>query len=157
MTAASAFERLPHVDAPLTYLAPMAERPHNYTYDPPPGVPRSNSIAETHVMRVFSARPLERDISLDREGFALLHYESVLRDFSDDDEIRRVYYSEAERVLAEATGAKRVHIRLHGASPREGWGGSCTRHATPAGDAHPRGSYGEIRAAARPRFSRRQR
>jgi hypothetical protein len=113
MTAASAFEGLPHIDAPLTYLAPMAERPHNYTYDPPPGVPRSNSIAATHVMPVFSARPLERDISLDREGFALLHHESVAHDFSDDDEIRRVYYPEAERVLTEATGAKRVFIFDH--------------------------------------------
>jgi len=113
MTAASTVEGLPHVDAPLTYLAPMAERPHNYTYDPPPGVPRSNTIAETHVMSVFSARRIERDISLDREGFALLHHESVVRDFSDDDEIRRVYYPEAERVLTEATGAKRVFIFDH--------------------------------------------
>jgi len=41
-------------------------------------------------MPVFSARPLDRDISLDRQGFALLHHESVVRDFFDDDEIRRV-------------------------------------------------------------------
>jgi hypothetical protein len=113
MTAASALDGLPHVDAPLVYLAPMAERPHNYTYDPPPGVPRSNSIAETHVVPVFSARPLERDISLDREGFALLHSKSVVRDFYDDEEVRRVYYPEAERVLAEATGAKRVFVFDH--------------------------------------------
>lgn len=113
MTAASAFEGLPHVDAPLTYLAPMAERPHNYTYDPPPGVPRSNSVGETHVMPVFSVRPLERDVSLDREGFALLHQKSAVGDFYDDDEVRRVYYPEAERVLTEATGAKRVVVFDH--------------------------------------------
>jgi hypothetical protein len=34
---------LPHVDATLNYLAPMGDRPRNYTFDPPPGVPRSNS------------------------------------------------------------------------------------------------------------------
>ena len=28
---------LPHVEAELNYLAPMAERPRNYTYDPPAG------------------------------------------------------------------------------------------------------------------------
>jgi hypothetical protein len=27
------------VEADLVYLAPMSERPHTYTYDPPPGVP----------------------------------------------------------------------------------------------------------------------
>jgi hypothetical protein len=113
MSATSAYAGLPHVDASLTYMARMTDRPHNYTYDPPPGVPRSNSIPDTHVMPVFSARPLERDISLDREGFALLHHESVVHDFYDDDEVRRVYYQEAERVLAEATGAKRVFVFDH--------------------------------------------
>ena len=36
---------LPHIEATLNYLAPMAERPRNYTFDPPPGVARSNSHA----------------------------------------------------------------------------------------------------------------
>ena len=38
-------DRLATVEAELTYLAPMRERPHNYTYDPPPGVARSNGGA----------------------------------------------------------------------------------------------------------------
>ena len=37
-----------------------------------------------------------------------------MRDFYDEDEVRRVYYPEAERVIAEATGAQRgVHLRPH--------------------------------------------
>jgi hypothetical protein len=113
MTATGVLEGLPHVDAPLTYMAPMTERPRNFTYDPPPGAPRSNSVADIHVMPVFSVRPLEREISLDREGFALLRQQSVVQDFYDNDEVRRVYYPEAERVLAEATGAKRVFVFDH--------------------------------------------
>ena len=31
-------ERLPHVEGVLNYLAPMAEKPMNLAYDPPPGV-----------------------------------------------------------------------------------------------------------------------
>jgi hypothetical protein len=104
---------LPHVDAALNYLAPMTERPRNYTYDPPPGVPRSNSVAETHVMPILSARPLAGEITLDREGFALVHHQSAVRDFYDDDEVRRTYYAEAERVLKEATGARRVFVFDH--------------------------------------------
>ena len=30
-------ERLPHVEGILNYLAPMAEKPMNLAYDPPPG------------------------------------------------------------------------------------------------------------------------
>ena len=98
-------ETLPHVDAALNYLAPMTERPRNYTYDPPSGVPRSNSVAETHVVPILSVRPVTAEVSLDREGFALLHHESAVRDFYDDAEVRRTYYAEAELALAAATGA----------------------------------------------------
>lgn len=106
-------EALPHVEAALHYLAPMAERPRNYTYDPPPDVARSNSVAETHVVPILSVRPVTVEISLDREGFALVHHQSAVHDFYDDDEVRRTYYAEAERVLAEATGARRVFVFDH--------------------------------------------
>jgi hypothetical protein len=104
---------LAHVDATLNYLAPMAERPRNYTFDPPPGAPRSNSSAEPHVVAVHDARAVASDISLDREGFAVLNYRSAVHNFWDDDEIRRVYYPEAQRVIAEATGASKVFIFDH--------------------------------------------
>jgi hypothetical protein len=35
--------RLASVVADLVYLVPMKEMPHSYTYDPPPGVPRTNT------------------------------------------------------------------------------------------------------------------
>ena len=68
------FDHLPHVEATLNYLAPMAERPRNYTFDPPPGVPRSNSQREAHTVAIHDVRPVVSDISLDREGFAVLNY-----------------------------------------------------------------------------------
>jgi hypothetical protein len=104
---------LAHIEAQLNYLAPMAERPRNYTFDPPPGVPRSNSTHEAHTVAIHDARPLASEISLDREGFALLHQQSAVRDFWDEDEVRRVYYPEVQRVLAEVTGASKVFIFDH--------------------------------------------
>ena len=104
---------LAHVDATLNYLAPMTERPRNYTFDPPPGVQRSNSTAEPHVVPVHDARAVAAEISLDREGFAILNHHSAVRDFWDEDEIRRVYYPEAQRAIAEATGASKVFIFDH--------------------------------------------
>jgi hypothetical protein len=104
---------LSHIEAQLNYLAPMAERPRNYTFDPPPGVPRSNNSAETHNVLIHDVRPIASDITLDREGFAVLHQKSAVRDFWDEDELRRVYYPEVQRVIAEATGASNVFIFDH--------------------------------------------
>jgi hypothetical protein len=104
---------LPHVEADLHYLAQMTERPRNYTFDPPPGVPRSNTVHETHHVPVYDARATAPNASLDREGFELLRHASAVQDFYDEDEVRRVYYPEAERLIAEATGADRVLIFDH--------------------------------------------
>jgi hypothetical protein len=104
---------LPFVEGALHYLGPMAERPRNYTYEPPAGVPRSNLVPETHVLPIYSARPLVDDVSVDQEGFALIRHRSAVRDFYDEDEVRRVYYPETERLLAEVTGARRVFVFDH--------------------------------------------
>ena len=46
---------------------------------------------------IRDARAIAQDISLEREGFTLLCHPSSVRDFYDDDEVRRVYYPEAEK------------------------------------------------------------
>ena len=104
---------LPSIEATLNYIAPMSERPRNYTFDPPPGVPRSNVEPEAHIVPIHDVRPIASSVSLDHEGFAVLHHASAVHDFWDEDEIRRTYYPEAERVIAEATGASKVFIFDH--------------------------------------------
>lgn len=104
---------LPHVEAELNYLAPTTERPRNYTFEPPAGVSRSNTTREARRVPIHSARPVASEISLDREGFAVLRHASEVRDFYDEDELRRVYYAEAERLIANATGASKVFVFDH--------------------------------------------
>jgi hypothetical protein len=104
---------LPHVDAALNYLAPMRERVRNYADEPPPGVPRSNTAPEAHIVPIYDARPVASEITLDREGFALLESGTGVGDFWDDEEIRHIYYPEAEATIAAATGASRVFIFDH--------------------------------------------
>ena len=101
------------VAAELTYLGAMSEKPRNYTFEPPPGIPRSNVVADTHIVPIRDARPIAPSLSLDREGFALLREASKVGNFYDDDEVRRVYYPEVERVIAQATGADRVFVFDH--------------------------------------------
>jgi hypothetical protein len=106
-------DQLPYVEAELNYLAPMTERPRYYAYEPRPGEPHSNLTPEPHQMHIHSLRPIADDLGLDVQGFALLEQRSAVRDFWDDDEVRRVYYPEAERFLKEATGASRIYIFDH--------------------------------------------
>jgi len=101
------------VAAELTYLGAMSEKPRNYTFEPPPGTPRSNVVADTHIVPIRDARPIASSLSLDREGFALLREASKVDNFYDDNEVRRDYYPEVERVIGQATGADRVFVFDH--------------------------------------------
>ena len=68
---------------------------------------------DPHKMRIHDMRPISSDVSLDTQGFALVEQRSAVQDFWDDDEVRRVYYPEAERVIKQVTGASRVFIFDH--------------------------------------------
>lgn len=121
-------EVLPWVKAELNYLAPTTERPRTYTYLPPEGTPPSTAMPEPHTMVVSDLRPILGEISLDREGFDLVRHRSAVRDFWDEEEVKRVYYPEVERLLKEVTGADRVFVfdatvrrRVPGVADR--WGG----------------------------------
>jgi hypothetical protein len=104
---------LPAVEAELNYLAPIAEKPRSYAYDPPSGTPRSNILPDPHLAAIRSARPIARQVSLDEQGFAIVSHHSAVGDFFDGEEVRRVYYAEAEAALKQATGADRVVIFDH--------------------------------------------
>lgn len=127
--ASATTEVLPWVKAELNYLAPTTERPRTYTYTPPDGMPKSTAVNEPHTVAIGDARPIASELSLDREGFALVRQQSAVRDFYDEEEVKRVYYPEVERLLQEATGADRVFVfdttvrrRVPGAVDRWGSG-----------------------------------
>jgi hypothetical protein len=121
---------LPYVEGVLNYLAPMAERPINLAYDPPPDVPRSTGVSEAHRMTIYNIRPVAARLSLDSEGLALVTHNSAVRDFYDEDELRCVYYPEAERLVGEVTGATRVLVFDHTARRRV-WDGVDRSSGTP--------------------------
>jgi hypothetical protein len=104
---------LPYVEGVLNYLAPMAAKPMNLAYDPPPGVPRATGVPEANHMAIYNVRRVAARLSLDSEGLALVKHNTAVRDFYDKDELRRVYYPEAERLVAEVTGATRVLVFDH--------------------------------------------
>ncbi len=96
------------VVVPLNFTMPMAEKPYSYNYEPPPGVPARNTREETHEVKVFDGRAVNDRLSLDREGFVLVRRPTAAADLYDEAQIASVYYAECERLIKEATGAKRV-------------------------------------------------
>src|SRR6185437_13981247 len=104
---------LPHVDAELNYMAPMPSRPRYLAYDPEPGEARSNMTGDPHTVPIYDMRPIQHELDLDREGFGLVEHRTAVQDFWDDDEVRRVYYPEAEEFIKGYTGASKVFIFDH--------------------------------------------
>jgi len=91
----------------------MTDRLVNYTYEPPSGIPRSNGTYQSHKLPIYNARSISKNILLDREGFAFTEHNTSVRNFYDEEEIRQVYYPEAEQLLKEVTGATKVIIFDH--------------------------------------------
>jgi hypothetical protein len=94
--------------APLNFLVPMAEKPVAYNYEPPPGTPVRTGRNVEHQVPIRDARPMVDRLSLDKEGFVLLHHQTTVTNFYDEEQIKSIYYPECERVMKEATGAVRV-------------------------------------------------
>jgi hypothetical protein len=84
-------ESLPFVTAELNYLAQTPGKPRTYAFDPPPGEPKSTALPEPHNVAIFDARLIAGNLSLDREGFALVRHPTIVKDFYDDKEVRSVY------------------------------------------------------------------
>lgn len=106
-------ESLPFVLAELNYLAPTDGKPRTYAFDPPPGEPKSTALPEPHQVPVFDGRSISDSFSLDREGFALVRHPTAVRDFYNDEEIRKVYYPAAESFIRATLRADRVVIFDH--------------------------------------------
>jgi hypothetical protein len=106
------------VQAELNYLRNNGKRPVNYTYEPPPGVPRNSGEVDTRRVAIRNARLAAPtgDLSLDSSGFQLVKHRSALADADDyasEARIKAIYYSEVETLLRAVTGAQKVVVFDH--------------------------------------------
>ncbi|MBV8440346.1 MAG: methyltransferase [Hyphomicrobiales bacterium] len=108
-----ATQSLPHIEATLNYLAATYERPVSYAYEPPAGTPWSTAQSEAHTTTIYDLRPAAADFSLDDVGFQFVTHKSAVKNFWDEDEIKRVYYPESVDLLRRVTGAAEARIFDH--------------------------------------------
>ena len=101
------------VEAPVQYLADLSIKP--VTYNPPNGtcVPRRIGNYRDFSVRIHDARPIVRDLSLDRQAFILTHHDTAVCDFYDREEVRTAYEPEVEALIKKETGAAKVVVFDH--------------------------------------------
>ena len=101
------------VEASVNYLADLSVKP--VTYNPPPGtgLPRRVGNYRDFKVRIHDARPIAKDLSLDREAFILTQHDTAMRDFYDKEEVRSRYEAEVEALIKRETGAAKVVVFDH--------------------------------------------
>jgi hypothetical protein len=101
------------VQSALNYIVPGGDKP--VTASNLPGAVRVTSNSGNYQARPVTIRNgrLVNGFSLDREGFLLVKHETKMKNFYDDDEVKRVYYPEIEQLVKQFTGAARVLVFDH--------------------------------------------
>ena len=72
---------------------------------------RSTGTKDPHRVTIRNGRV--KDFTLDGDGFRLVHHDTKVADFFNEDEIRRLYYAEMETLIKAQSGAKRVVVFDH--------------------------------------------
>jgi hypothetical protein len=111
----SRIERSTDVSAVLNYTRNTGVRPVNYTFDPPPGVPRNSGEVDARTVTIHDARRVT-GLGLDACGFELIRHRTTLTNwelFRDDERVKAIDYPEVEATLEAHTGAAKVVLFDH--------------------------------------------
>jgi hypothetical protein len=100
------------IEADLSYLA-KADKLVTHVAKPGGVDEREGGDNETHRLVLRNGRPLADSFEFEREGFRFVESATRVRDFGDDDEVRRVYYPECVELIKRESGAKRVVVFDH--------------------------------------------
>jgi hypothetical protein len=103
-----------HIEGSLLYLADPVEGPGTAgLHEPPLDAAGWPGRSGRYTVQIHDARPLIRELSLDKQGFVLVSDHTSVANFYDDHEVRAVYYPEVERLVKEATGAIKAVVFAH--------------------------------------------
>jgi hypothetical protein len=105
------------VNATLAFYKapPDGSAPFDYVETPPEGQPRLNFGQELHDVHITDIRGRESDFTLEADAFRTVsNVSSSETAFTSDDQIKKIYYPEVERLLLnEVPGAQKVVLFDH--------------------------------------------
>ncbi len=98
------------VEATLNFIARQDTKPVFHSAALTGGKQKMFFDVEAHTVSISDLREIADTLSVDREGFELLHDTTTVEDLYDDDAIKEVYFPEIEALLRRRFGASRVAI-----------------------------------------------
>ena len=103
----------PTIEARVNYLIRTSDKPVNETYGPGPGglMRKTSGTYDRRIVPIDDGRG--RGFGLESAGFELVDHTTQMRNFFDPDELTNLYYAEMRQLIAERSGARRVHIFDH--------------------------------------------
>ena len=99
------------VEALLNYLDATGEKPVTYMYKTENGTPQRSYQNVKHTMAILNGRAVDERLTLDGQGFALVHHPT--RQPARPGRSPRRPYQEVERRVKQATSAVRVLVFDH--------------------------------------------
>jgi hypothetical protein len=101
------------VTADIGYAIDTGVKPVNETFEAGQIIRRRTGAIERRPMRINNARPLVGQLSLDRNGFALVEQRPAVTDFFDASALEALYYPEIQQLVQTVSGATRVVVFDH--------------------------------------------
>ncbi|MEE8172547.1 MAG: CmcJ/NvfI family oxidoreductase [Alphaproteobacteria bacterium] len=98
------------VSATLNFIRRQGNKPVFHSSALTGGKPKYLYESEAHTVTISDMREFAEDLSVDREGFELLHHRTAVEDLYDDDAVEQTYYPEIEALLRRKFGASQVVI-----------------------------------------------
>ena len=130
----------------LLYLVPPTNGERAYQHinsDPTTGERKRNFTRQEKTAVIENVRGKEANYSLDTTGYQFYKHKSKFTNFTNDAAIRAEYYAESIELLKKLTGASRVELFDHSASPLERvirgqWNADILINSTSDPPQHPR-------------------
>lgn len=106
-------DALPAVKTRAMFTVNNGETPVALVKRPGDGPDDRTGAFESREIVVRDGRPIADRLELDRHGFVLRACATAVRDFADDEEVRRVWYPEVVALTRRETGASKVVVFDH--------------------------------------------
>jgi hypothetical protein len=101
------------IEASVNYLIDTGVKPVNETGGGDVRVIKHTGRHDPRLVTIHDGRPLRDSFRLDAAGFELADHATRMGDFHDPEELKAVYEPEMQRLIAERSGARRVHVFDH--------------------------------------------
>ncbi|KAH8802956.1 hypothetical protein F5884DRAFT_491189 [Xylogone sp. PMI_703] len=96
-----------------TTLNYYIDSPNNPTAFAPTGAAFFKREFNPKEVLIHDIRGREEEFALDQQGFQVCQHSSAIKDFTDRDNVKKIYYPETVELIKTITGASRVYIFSH--------------------------------------------